>query len=259
MGDAHLATFGGLLYDFQASGDFVLAQTGPDFVVQSRQVSGAPTWPDASVNHAVATRMGKTSVAVCLADKRPQLYVDGMLTDLAGGNSISRPDVFISRKNNTYFIRDETGNWVRAQVNLETPGWIDVKVGLGKWPVSVRGLLANAGRVSQIAARDGKVLTNPFSFEEVYHHYADSWRVKADESQLSVCGGAQSGIPKKPFRPRDVGPEAYQRAKAVCVAAGVKQGAYMDACLVDVAFTGNEIAAKVFVNVPAPAVVGRFR
>ena len=61
VGDTHLATFNGLLYDFQASGDFVLAQVDPDFVVQTRQVSGAPTWPDASVNNAVATRMGKTT------------------------------------------------------------------------------------------------------------------------------------------------------------------------------------------------------
>ena len=67
VGDTHLTTFNGLLYDFQASGDFVLAQVDPDFVVQTRQVSGAPTWPDASVNSAVATRMGKTKVAVCLA------------------------------------------------------------------------------------------------------------------------------------------------------------------------------------------------
>src|ERR1019366_2573404 len=59
LGDTHLTTFGGLLYDFQASGDFVLSEAGPDFVVQNRQVSGAPTWPNAAVNHGVATRMGK--------------------------------------------------------------------------------------------------------------------------------------------------------------------------------------------------------
>jgi hypothetical protein len=69
LGDTHLTTFDGLLYDFQAAGDFILAETGPDFVVQTRQVSGAPTWPNASVNKAVATRMGKTRVAVCLPNR----------------------------------------------------------------------------------------------------------------------------------------------------------------------------------------------
>jgi hypothetical protein len=43
VGDTHLTTFNGLLYDFQASGEFVLAEVNPDFVVQARQVSGAPT------------------------------------------------------------------------------------------------------------------------------------------------------------------------------------------------------------------------
>src|SRR5688572_14176500 len=44
VGDTHLQTFGGLFYDFQAQGDFVLTKAGEDFVVQARQVSGAPTW-----------------------------------------------------------------------------------------------------------------------------------------------------------------------------------------------------------------------
>ena len=67
FGDTHLNTFNGLLYDFQASGDFVLLQADPEFVVQVRQVSGAPNWPDASVNKAVATLMGKTQPALTSA------------------------------------------------------------------------------------------------------------------------------------------------------------------------------------------------
>ena len=97
VGDTHLTTFKGLLYDFQASGEFVLAEVDPDFVVQTRQVSGAPTWPNASVNSAVATRMGKTKVAVCL-DK---LTINGKTTDLADGKSLSTHDgVDVTRRGN---------------------------------------------------------------------------------------------------------------------------------------------------------------
>src|SRR6516164_10160727 len=67
IGDTHLRTFNGLFYDFQAAGDFTLAEAGRDFSVQTRQVSGAPTWPNATVNKAVAARFGSTKVAVCLA------------------------------------------------------------------------------------------------------------------------------------------------------------------------------------------------
>ncbi len=69
MGDTHLTNFAGLLFDFQASGDFLLAETNPDFVVQTRQASGAPTWPDASVNKAVAIKMERLALRSVLGQR----------------------------------------------------------------------------------------------------------------------------------------------------------------------------------------------
>ena len=254
VGDTHLTTFGGLLYDFQASGDFILVQATPDFVVQTRQVSGAPTWPNASVNKAVATRMGKTKVAICLAPAR--LEIDGKTVKLRDGKSLSLPDgVDISRRGNVYIIADQSGDSVRAELNA---GWINVIVGLGRWPAKVRGLLANAnGNVNQIETRDGTVLTNPFSFEDLYHRYADSWRVPSNESLLSVCGITGRGIPKKPFYANDLNANAYKRARAVCEAAGVKVESLLDACTLDVAVIGSGTAARVFVGTPAPIAVAQ--
>jgi hypothetical protein len=260
VGDTHLATFGGLFYDFQATGDFVLAEVSPDFVVQTRQVSGAPTWPNASVNKAVATRMGKTQVAVCLApagnEKSAGLHVDGKATTLEDGKSISLPDgVDIARRGNVYLIMGQSGDSVRAVVH---PTWIDVSVGLGRWPSNVRGLIANPnGNVNQIAARDGTVLTNPFPFADLYHRYADSWRVPRGESLLSVCGkDLEPGIPDKPFYASDLEPQVREKALAICTAAGVKPGPLLDACTLDVAVIGNEEAAKVFVGVGNPVALG---
>jgi hypothetical protein len=256
MGDTHLATLNGLFYDFQASGDFVLAQVDPDFVVQARQVSGAPTWPDASVNSAVATRMGKTKVAVCLSPAR--LNVDGENTELGDGKSLSTPDgVDVWRTGNVYIITSQSGDSVRAEVNAT---WINVSVGLGHSSANVRGLLANAdGDVNKIATRDGKVLTNPFSFEALYHPYADSWRVASNESLLSVCGdrNVERGIPRRPFYANDLEPRVYERTRAVCTAAGVKAGPLLDACTLDVAVIGDDKAAQAFVNAPEPVAVGK--
>ena len=126
IGDTHQHTVAGLLYDFQASGDFVEAQVGPDFEVQTRKVSGAPTWPDTSVNQSVATRMGKTKVVLCEGTK---LLVDGQPTDLLDGQSLwLSADVNIYRGGNTYFIIDQAGNSVTATAN---PEYLDVSVGLG--------------------------------------------------------------------------------------------------------------------------------
>jgi hypothetical protein len=260
VGDTHLATLGGLFYDFQASGDFVLAAVDPDFVVQTRQVSGAPTWPDASVNNAVATRMGKTQVAICLVpgeDTPARLNVDGQATVLDDGKSFSVPDsVDIWRTGNVYTIIGQSGDSVRATVN---PTWIDVAVGLGHWPAKVTGLLANPdGNVNKIAARDGTVLTNAFSFEDFYHRYGESWRVASGESLLSVCGdrNLERGNPGRPFYAKDLDPQVREEALAVCSAAGVKAGPLLDACTLDVAVLGNNAAAKVFVDMPNPIAVG---
>lgn len=261
VGDTHLTTFNKLFYDFQAAGDFILAQVGKDFVVQTRQVSGAPTWPNASVNKAVATRMGETAIAVCLAPEGneipAQLNIDGNPTALDDGKTLSTPSgVDIVRRGNRYVIMDPKGNSVSATVNTT---WINVSVGLGRWPVEVRGLVVNPdGNVNQIAASDGTVLTNPFPFEDLYNHYADSWRVSPTESLLSVCGkrNIEAGIPKEPFYAHHLDPNVFKKARAVCTEAGVKEGPLLDACTLDVAVIDKDEAAKVFIDMPEPVSVG---
>ncbi len=87
-----MTTFDGLHYDFQASGDFVLAETGPEFLVQTRQALAVtnPGWiKNATINKAVAARMGKTRVAICLDPER--LEIDGERRELRDGKSISLP------------------------------------------------------------------------------------------------------------------------------------------------------------------------
>jgi hypothetical protein len=261
IGDTHLATFNGLFYDFQASGDFVLAQIDPTFTVQTRQVSGAPQWPNAAVNKAVAARLGKTQVAVCLASTPEtngsgSLFVDGKTTALADGASLEVGGGSVLRQGNVYFMIDETGNSVRAEINST---WINVNVGLGNSSVKVRGLIANPnGNVNQLETSDGVVLNNPFGFEGLYHQYADSWRVPPEKSMLSVCGGREleRGIPKTTFYAKDLEPQVREHAAGVCNAAGVKPGPLFEACTLDVAVIGQDAAAKVFVNAHPPTAVG---
>jgi hypothetical protein len=257
IGDTHLRTAAGLLYDFQAAGDFILLKSEPDFVVQTRQVSGAPTWPNADVNHAVATQMGKTQVAVCLAPAR--LSVDGQVTDLPdGGSLLTAGGVTVSRQGNAYSIVSQGGDSVQAEVN---PTWINVSVGLGHWPATISGLLANPnGNLSQLALRDGTVLNVPYAFQELYPRYADSWRVTPKESLLSACGEreVEQGVAAKPFYASDLDPPVAERTRAVCQAAGVKPGALLEACALDVAVIGDNQAAKVFVGLEQPAAVGAF-
>lgn len=255
VGDTHLTTFGGTLYDFQASGDFVLVETADsDFVVQARQQSGAPTWPNATVNKAVATRMGKTRVAVCL--KEMPLIVDGRPRAVDEGKPVALPSgVHLSREGNVYSIWDRSGNSMRAELNGT---YINVTVGLSHSPEEAHGVLLNPnGNINQIAAREGAVLTAPFPFADLYHHYADSWTVPPKQSLLDACGARkiEQGLPEKPFFAKDLPRKDYQTARRVCEQAGVKIKPLLDACTLDVTVIGSKSAAKVYVGTPKPAAV----
>jgi len=263
VGDTHLYTALGLHYDFQASGDFVVAQSDPDFVVEARQVSGAPTWPNAAVNHDIAAQMGRDTVAVCGPTQfgGSELLVNGRFIELGDGQVYSTPNgVDIWRFGNTYNATDQSGNSVNAVVNTYSPtSWINLTIGLGHWPANLTGLVANANQdVNQIASSGGVVLTAPFAFGEFYHLYGQSWRLGFDgEDLLSVCGDrTEFGDPLLPFYARQLPPQLYQQSRAVCTTAGVTGDILLDACTLDVAVIGNDAAAQVYVNARQPVAVG---
>jgi hypothetical protein len=248
IGDTHLKTFAGLLYDFQASGDFVLSQAGPDFVVQTRQVSGAPTWPNASINKAVATQMGKSRVALFIEPTR--LVIDGAATDLADGKDLLLPTgVQVSRRGNLYAITSEDGNSVRA---VDNGAWMDVHVGLGHSPQQPRGLLGGARNGRALMTSTGTILKQPVSFDNLYHSYAESWRVPREQSLFTEETTIKFGIPTKPFYASDLNRKEAAHALAACKAAGVKNLALLDACTVDTTVLNNGTAVQVFVHLSPP-------
>jgi hypothetical protein len=260
IGDTHLTNFNGLYYDFQASGVFLLAETDPDFVVQTRQASGAPMWPNASVNKAVAMQMGKNRVAVCIEPTR--FVVDGKQKNLGDGASLALPGVRVTRNGSTYVFMRPDGKNVRAELDS---AWINVSVNLGsKTPVAiVHGLLGNAnGNTGEddLAARDKTVLPQPVSFADLYQRYGDSWRVPPAESlPAQLCGDRriESGNPGRPFYAGDLTPKIREQARGVCVAAGVKEQTLLEACTLDIAVLGNRTAAKVFARSKPPRAVLR--
>jgi hypothetical protein len=262
IGDTHLTNFNGVLYDFQASGDFLLAETDSDFVVHTRQQSGAPRWPNAAVNKAVAMKMGESRVALCLEPNR--LVVNGMRRSLGNGMSLSVSDVTITRKGNAYLFKRPRGAFVTATLY---DGWINVAMALGGDTVTakVRGLLGNANGntgADDLARRDGAVLPQPISFLDLYRHYGESWRVSPRESLLAqLCGASkiEAGIPERPFYANDLSRKEHNRARASCVAAGVKEQALLDACILDTAVLGDKAATEAFVRANPPRHVLRMK
>jgi hypothetical protein len=254
VGDTHLTTFDGLHYNFQASGDFVLAQDGPEFIVQTRQALAVtnPGWiKNATINKAVAARMGETRVAICLDPMR--IEIDGKRRHLDDGKSLSLPDgAQVSRAGDVYVIISPTGDSVNATLNNNNINtWIDVSVGLSHGPgTEARGLLGS--RSDALIERNGTVLMN-VSFSELYHPYTESWRVPEQETLLCSEPKAVSGIPEKSLYASDLDPEAFERARAICAGAGIRNETLLGDCILDAAVLGGgETVAKVFVHARPP-------
>ncbi len=249
-GDTHLKTFDGLMYDFQASGDFVLVQDGPDFAVHALQASGAPTWPNTSVNKGVATQMGHSHVVIYIEPTR--LIIDGQAQNLPDGQTIFLTDsVQVFRQGNSYIVTSASGNSVRADLNSS---WINITVGLGHTPaVQAVGLLGRPGAsANQLVMANGTVLKEPVSFTDLYHGYADGWRAQGFDSLFTQNITIKVGIPDTVFYARQLTQTQYARARATCRRAGVKTQALLDACTLDAVVLADNDAVKPYLRIPRP-------
>jgi hypothetical protein len=255
IGDTHLTTFNGLFYDFQATGDFVLAQNA-DFAVQARQ-QGDARWPNMSVNKAVATEIGGNRVVVYL--EPAQLVVNGASTVLGNGASLALSGgVNVLHAGNVYAVTDRKGDLVRAELNN---GYMNVAVGVSARAnqAQVNGLLGRiGGNVNQIEMRNGAVLKEPVAFADLYHGYADSWRVSPNASLFSGRKPIAFGIPGKLFFARDLDKNVAANARARCTAAGIQTAALLEACTLDSAVLQDKAAVtRVFARTVAPRAVIR--
>ncbi|WP_157545726.1 hypothetical protein [Hamadaea tsunoensis] len=253
LGDTHEQTVAGTLYDFQATGDFVEAQIGSAFEVQTRKVSGAPIWPNASLNRSVATRMGTTRVALCDGTR---LVVNGTTTPLASGATLSLPTgVTVRRVSNVYLVKDQsTGNNVRIAANLGANYvYNDVQVGVGDWPQTVRGLAGNPDNddPTVLAAADGARFSIPLSFNDLYGRYGTSWRVNPLTTMLSACTAGGSGNPATPFYASNLPNQIWGQAYTICQGAGIVVKEWLDACTLDVGVLGPSAAAAYVGREPA--------
>jgi hypothetical protein len=106
-----------------------------------------------------------------------------------------------------------------------------------------------------LAMRNRTVLKQPITFADLYHPYADSWRVPRRESLLSnLCGDKdlERAIPAKPFYAIDLDPKEREQARAICTEAGVRDESLLDACILDTTVLGTRDAARVFARAHPP-------
>ncbi len=177
-GDVHLTTFDGLRYDFQATGQFVLAEStnaADPFQVQVQETA----WNNfTSVTTKVAVEVGDN---ILTFKQDGSVYLNGVLdssdaSDLTGGKLVrlspdaeevqwdGGEDLFVSKSRNGFI------NLVMTLPDTDGAN-------------SVQGLLGrNSGQANDFSLPDGTVIAQPLSSKELKGFYADAWRVTEADS-----------------------------------------------------------------------------
>ena len=181
-GDVHLTTFDGLMYNFQAAGEFTLAKStvaGDDFNIQIR-IEPWSTGASVSVTTQVAVGFGSDRATFGLDRTDNTVWVDGVASTL----SMSDPTITLGDGATITELSSNAWrvNWSTGEVlNVTNNGtYFSVSAGLGAndGPGSVQGLLgSDSGQANDFQLADGTVIPQAISVTDLYGEFANAWRV----------------------------------------------------------------------------------
>jgi hypothetical protein len=177
--------------------------------------------------------------------------VNGAARSLADGALIAESTgVQIVRHGSVYIVTDDNGNSVTATIY---PQWISLSVGLGHSLTQIRGLLGNPKGTEQVLATSaGVVLNEPVTFTDLYHAYADSWRVQPKDSLFTEPVTIPAGIPAAPFYASEIDPQLSGPAFTACREAGITNENLLESCVLDSVVMNDKLAIKAFVLARPP-------
>lgn len=248
-GDPHLTTFDDRRYDFMAAGEFVLAKADSDLEVQVRQ-SAFPDSRTVSVNSAVAMRVGSDRLTFAMVDDNVAAAVNGKPVDLsvpgAGPTRLPAGGSVSTDADGDYVVQWPDGTL--AQLTPISIWGLRVLI----YPATARkghfqGLLGNydGDPANDLRTADGTSLPENPSREQLYGAFADSWRVTQASSLLPYPQGTKTetftdkSFPDKVVKVADLDPSRRDQARDVCTSLGIVDEAALNACVIDVALTGQ--------------------
>ncbi len=251
-GDVHISTPDGLVFDFQAAGEFYLVRSGgPEVIVQARQEMWEEN-PKVSVNTAAAMMVDGDKLEFYLKPEHT-LYINDKRTDWPSSQLTLPKGGTISPSGNNA-RRDLTIMWPDGSFGARVImyGTSHIDLGAAKMKDGVRnygGIIGNLDGNAQndMKVRYGDQLTPPANITDL-NRFGDSWRVPAGQSLFR--GGSTAPVkPERQITVMDLDAEKRAEAKQTCQQAGVTDKLALGNCTYDVAQTGHKAfveSAKVF-------------
>lgn len=275
-GEPHITTFDGYHYDLQTVGEFLLSKsTLNNFEIQVRQKAWSG---NVSANSAVAMNVHGMHVSFYASDfpdksQSTPLYINGQpYTMHSTFVKFKKGGAIQQTTDNGYVVYWETGE--KAGVTIS--GYIDIALTVPRHEKSgLIGLMGNndANEANDLKTSDGLPLeihswasealqyvnfgkgdrlfgsSEKIFNEMIAKKFANSWRITESNSLFQYPPGqTTSNFTDKAFplsfnSVSDLTPEQVARARRTCQRAGVTDN-NMQACVYDVAFTGQNVFAK---------------
>ncbi|GAB3776673.1 hypothetical protein GCM10028818_22740 [Spirosoma horti] len=237
-GDPHLITFDRFRYDFMAAGEFTALQSISDnFKIQVRQEPSGSS-KTVSINTGLAIQTGQNTICFLPPNR---LYIDTQLktdsystTALSNGGSVSK------LSNGYYYIRTSTGDKIEIR---PYGGTLDYYITPNNnRRAKLKGLLGNfdGNKGNELSKPTGEII--PSNFLSVYPDYANSWRINKNESLFIYDTNKNSDsytISDFPQTPVIIDQSARINAEQICRQKGVTDPSLLQACIIDVASTGD--------------------
>ncbi len=258
-GDPHLVSFDGKKWDFQAYGEFILAEgTDDDFLVQLRTegLLGAtlPACMRVTVATAVATEIDGMRIAI-YGRPRFRLEVDGVVVDAPSDLPRLPSGTSLRLGGNRVTIEFPTGEVLAVSAGGGAVSFQLPPSRRGK----IRGLLGNfdGDDANDLALRDGTTLAAPVPFPVKHGVLADSWRIAQADSLFDYAPGEDTNtftrfdFPTSPARIEDLPPADVAEADRICREEGVTDPSSLSDCILDIACTQDRGLADEHSKQPA--------
>jgi hypothetical protein len=189
-GDVHMVTFDGLHYDFQATGDFVLARATDPANAYQIQIHTSTLRGIAGISYTtqIAAELGGGQRVNFGAAGGPVVWVDGQADTMLGigaSQTLDDGSVLLRISSNSYKLIWHTGETLDV---TDRGAFFDLSAALSPAdrPGSVQGLLgSDTGQATDFSLPDGTVLAQPVATSVVLSSFADAWRVDPQQSLLA--------------------------------------------------------------------------